>query len=142
MKRYASPFFLSLLILAAAMTLACGSSTSHTLQSLTVNPATADAQNYPGGLVQFTATGTYAAPPSPVAPLAATWGACDQSGVDTSEISVSANGVAQCKSGAAGTYKVWAFDLVTPPGGAECLVETACGGGCGRVTGTAQLTCP
>jgi hypothetical protein len=142
MKRCGPQFFLFLLVL-AAMTLACGSSPSHTLQSVAINPAIADARNYPGGLVQFTATGTYAAPPSPVAPLAATWGACDQSGVDTNDISVSANGVAQCKSGAAGTYKVWAFDLVTTPhGGAECLVETACGGGCGRVTGTAQLTCP
>ncbi|MGP0017113.1 MAG: hypothetical protein ACLPHP_00980 [Candidatus Sulfotelmatobacter sp.] len=142
MKRYQAQAFLFLLVLAAAMTLACGSSASRTLQSVTISPASADAQNFPGGLVQFTATGIYAAPPSPVAPLAATWGACDQSGNVTSAVSVSSSGVAQCKSGAAGTYQVWAFDLVTPPGGAECLAETVCGGGCGRVTGTAQLICP
>jgi hypothetical protein len=142
MKRYAPQFFLLLLVLAAALTLACGSSASRTLQSVTLSPASADAQTYPAGLVQFTATGTYDARPSPVTPLAATWGACDQAGNGTSEVSVSANGVAQCASGAAGMYKVWAFDLVTTPGGAECLVESACGGGCGRVTGTAQLTCP
>jgi hypothetical protein len=140
MRRYAPQFLLLLLVLAAAMTLACASSASHTLQSVTISPASADAQNYAGGLVQFTATGTYTAPPSPVTPLAATWGVCDQSGNGTSEISVSASGVAQCASGAAGTYKVWAFDLNTK--GATCDVVTACGGGCGRVTGAAQLTCP
>jgi hypothetical protein len=141
MKRYAPQLFLFSLVLAAAMTLACGSSTSHTLQSVTINPASADAQNFPGGLVQFTATGAYAAPPSPVTPLTASWGVCDQSGNVTSDISVSGSGVAQCKSGAAGAYKVWAFDLANP-GAAECQVETACGGGCGHVVGTAQLTCP
>jgi hypothetical protein len=140
MKRYAPEFFLWLLVLAAALTLACGSSASHTLQSVTISPASADAQSYPGGLVQFTATGTFAAPPSPVTPLVATWGTCDQAGNLTTEVSVSASGVAQCASGAAGTYKVWAFGLNIT--GATCNVETACGGGCGRVTGTAQLTCP
>jgi len=140
MKQYAPQFFLFLLVLAAAMTLACGSSANHTLQSVAITPASADAKNYPGGLVQFTATGTYSVPPSPVTPLAATWGTCDQGGNATSEVSVSASGLAQCASGAAGTYKVWAFDLET--GGYMCTVENACGGGCGRVTGTAQLTCP
>jgi hypothetical protein len=141
MKRYGPQFFLFLLVLAAAMALACGSSAGHKLQSVTISPAIADAQNYPGGLVQFTATGTYTAPPSPVTPLAATWGACDQAGNGTSEISVSANGLAQCARGAAGTYTVWAFDLNVSVGGSTCNVMTACGGGCGRVTGTAQLTC-
>jgi len=140
MKRAAPRFFLFLLVLAAAVTLACGSSASRTLQSVSITPASADAQNYPRGLVQFTATGTYAAPPSPVTPLTATWGACDLSGNITSQVSVSANGVAQCASGAVGTYKVWAFDFNAT--GPTCLVESACGQGCGRVTGTAQLTCP
>ncbi len=140
MKRYEPLFLLFLLVLAAAITLACGSSASHTLQSLSISPAVTNAQNYPGGLVQFTATGTYTAPPSPVTPLAATWGACDLAGSGTSEVSVSANGLAQCASGAAGTYMVWAFDLNAT--GATCNIINACGGGCGRVTGTAQLTCP
>lgn len=140
MKQYEPQFFLLLLVLAAAMTVACGSSTSRTLQSVTITPAIADAQNYPGGMVQFTATGTYAAPPSPVTPLAATWGECDQTGNGTSEVSVSTSGLAQCASGAVGTYKVWAFDFNAT--GPTCNVANACGGGCGRVTGTAQLTCP
>jgi hypothetical protein len=140
MKRYEPQFFLFLLVLAAVITLACGSSAGHTLQSLTISPAVANAQDYPGGMVQFTASGTYTAPPSPVTPLAATWGACDLAGNGTSGVSVSANGLAQCASGAAGTYMVWAFDLNAS--GPRCNVITACGGGCGRVTGTAQLTCP
>jgi len=140
MKGYAPQFFLLLLVLAASLTSACGSSTSRTLQSVAISPAAADAQNFPSGMVQFTATGTYAAPPSPVTPLAATWGACDLSGNVTSEVSVSAGGLAQCASGAVGTYKVWAFDFNAT--GPTCLVETACGQGCGRVTGRAQLTCP
>lgn len=137
MKRCEPQFFLFLLLLAAAMTWACGSSASHTLQSVTITPTSADAH---GGLVQFTATGTYAAPPSPVTPLAATWGTCDESGNMTTEISVSASGLAQCASGAVGTYKVWAFDFNAT--GPTCNVESACGGGCGHVAGTAQLTCP
>ncbi len=53
--------FLFLLVLAAAITLACGSSPSpdRLLQSVTVAPATAAAQDYPNGQVQFTATGFY-----------------------------------------------------------------------------------
>jgi hypothetical protein len=140
MKRYEPCFFLLLLVLAASITLACGSSASRTLQTVTISPASADAQSYPAGLVPFTATGAYTAPPSPVTPLTATWGTCTQAGNGTSEISVSANGVAQCASGAVGTFTVWAFDLNAT--GATCNVITACGGGCGRVTGTAQLTCP
>lgn len=140
MKRLRPHFSLLVLVLAAALTLACGSSASRTLQSVAISPASADAKSFPGGMVQFTATGTYAAPPSPVTPLAATWGTCDQGGNVTTEVSVSASGVARCTSGAAGTYKVWAFGLNID--GATCNVETACGGGCGRVPGTAQLTCP
>lgn len=133
-------FFLFLLVAAAMMCLACGSSADRMLQSVTLSPAAADAQNYPGGQVQFTATGYYSAAPSPVTPLSATWGACEQSGNSTQSVSISATGVAQCAAGAVGTYNVWAFD--TNPATATCNAINACGGGCGRVTGTAQLTCP
>lgn len=140
MKHYWPQFSLFLLFLAGAITLACGHSPNRMLQSVTLNPATADAQNFPEGLVQFTATGTYTKAPSPVTPLSANWGACDSGGNSTSDVSVSASGLAHCATGAAGTYFVWAFD--TNPGMDTCLAITACGGGCGRVTGTALLTCP
>lgn len=142
MKCYRAQFFLFLLVVAAAISLACGSSSGsgRMLKSVTLSPATADAQEYPGGQVQFIATGSYSAPPSPVEPLSATWGACEQNGSSTESVSVSASGLAQCATGAVGTYKVWGFDV--NPGKATCDAINACGGGCGRVTGTAQLTCP
>jgi hypothetical protein len=140
MKRYRPQFFLFLLVLAATITLACGTSPRRMLESVSLSPAMADAQNYPGGLVQFTATGTYTKAPSPVTPLSATWGACDSSGASTSQVSVSASGQARCASGAVGTYFVWAFDVI--PLKVTCNVVNACGQGCGQVTGTALLTCP
>jgi hypothetical protein len=135
--KYSAALF-CLLLLLAVLTLACGS--SRQLQSMTIAPPTADAQNYPNGQVQFTATGYYNANPAKVTPLSATWGACYQQNLTTG-VSVSTNGLAQCASGSSGTYTVWAFDLA-PSSGAMCNVVTACGGGCGRVTATAQLTCP
>jgi len=131
--------FVALMVLAAAA-LSCGSSPSpHLLQSVTINPATADAQNYPNGQVQFTATGNFSTKPSPVTPLSVEWGSCTLDGNTTSSVSVTTSGTAQC-TGAAGTYTVWGF--ANSAEGPTCLAINACGGGCGRITGTAQLTCP
>ena len=141
MKRSVLPFvFLLILAAAAAITLACGSSSPRSLQSVSLAPAAANAQDYPNGQVPFTAAGNYTRPPSPVAPISATWGACTTDGAATTAVTVSSNGVAQCSSGSVGTYQVWAYDMNAI--GATCNVINACGGGCGRVTGTAQLTCP
>ena len=137
--------FSLLVVLAIAITLACGSpaapppNTTGILESVSINPATADAQNYPNGEVPFIATGFYSTPPSPVTPLTATWGACYQSNTTTA-VSVSKSGVAQCTSGSAGTYTIWAFAFSNAP--ACPLWVGPCGqGGC-QVTGAAQLTCP
>lgn len=43
----------------------CGNNSPRPLQSVSVNPATADARTFPNGQVQFTAAGIYSAPPSP-----------------------------------------------------------------------------
>jgi hypothetical protein len=138
MKNHVAQLLFCLLV-AAAITLACGSSTSRTLQSVAVTPATATAQS---GQFQFTATGYYNRSPAQVTPLTATWGACLQQ-TPTTDVTVSTAGLAQCTSGASGTYTIWAFDTnPLAPGTANCNAMTACGGGCGRVTGTAQLTCP
>ena len=143
MKRYGPQFFLVLLVLVAAFALACGVSQPRLLESVALTPASADAQSYPGGMVPFTATGTYNKSPSPVVPLTATWGACDSTGASTSQVSVSSTGVAHCATGAVGTYTVWAFDvIVAAPGTATCQAFNNCGWGCGRVTGTSLLTCP
>lgn len=109
------------------------------LQTVSVNPATADAHDFSNGQVHFTATGYYNTNPSTVTPITATWGACYQD-QPTADVTLSANGMAQCSASASGTYLVWAF----APDGAHftCNAVNACGGGCGRVTGTALLTCP
>ena len=76
MKRYGPQFFFLFLVLAAALTLACGTSPGRLLASVALSPVQADAQDYPGGLVQFTATGTYTKPPSPAILAARNRGSC------------------------------------------------------------------
>jgi len=133
-------FFFFLLVLAAAVTLACGSS-PHVLQSVSVSPATADAQSYSKGQVQFTATAYYDTMPMAVKSAPATWGACSR-GANTDGVSVSTNGLAQCAAAAAGNYTVFAF--VPDPGfkGVCGGGANPCAGSCGGAVGTAQLTCP
>jgi hypothetical protein len=59
---------LIVLLFAASLTLACGSSSSsRQLQSITVNAAVGGEQTV------FYATGTYSAPPTTVSPLAVSW---------------------------------------------------------------------
>jgi len=138
MKTFGPPLFVVLVF--AVIVLSCGTSpSSHTLQSVAVNPASADAQGYPNGQVPFTATGYFDSQPSPVTPIAVTWGACYQ-GSTTADVTVSAAGLAQCAPGASGVFTIWGF---APDQKNEmCGAINACGGGCGRITGTAQLTCP
>jgi hypothetical protein len=127
------------LLLAASCVLSCGAGQGQSqLQSIALSPATADAQDYPNGQVPFTATGYYNNPSHTVTPQSATWGACQQNAT-TTDVSVTAKGVAQCASGAVGTYTIWANDPITES--ACSAVITACGGGC-TVVGSAQLTCP
>ncbi len=141
MAKYGSVLFL--VILAIVIMLACGSSPQRTLQSVSLSPAIADAQ---GGPVQFTATGYFNQQPSPVSLSTSNWGACYQN-QPTADVSVSANGVAQCATGATGTYTVWTWTERT---GGSCSAPTGvlvpvnpCGGsGECNVTGTAQLKCP
>jgi hypothetical protein len=135
MRSSGPQLFLFLLILAAIITLACGSPRSPTriLQTVNISPPSADGQ------AQFIALGFYE-PPYPVAVvLTATWGACYQN-APTTEVTVSTAGFAQCGVGASGTYTVFGS---APSGAHVCPdVLAACGGvGC-QVAGTAQLTCP
>ena len=148
--KHSGPLVFSFLLgLAAVITLACGSShpivpncgaaaTSANMtgvpQSVSVCPAAADAQSYPGGQVQFVATGYFAVPPTPVTPLPAFWGACSQN-APTTAVSISSTGLAHCAAGSSGTYSVFAAEST------NCNAITACGGGC-QVSGYAKLTCP
>ena len=142
MKKYGPQLLFCLLIAAAAITIACGSSTPHTLQSVTVSPATADAKNFPNGEVQFTATAVYNTKPSPVSPATASWGACSQ-GKSTTSVLVSNAGVAQCTSGASGTFTILAIVFDQNP--KQPLPEMPkwdvfCGDP--GALGHAQITCP
>ena len=131
-----TPFLLGL-VLISSVALSCGAASKGQqgqLQSITLSPATADAQDYPDGQVQFIATGIYINPAHKVTPQPAHWGVCQQNAA-TSEVSVTTAGLAQCANGAAGTYTIFAFDMT------NCDAITACGGGC-TVVGTAQLSCP
>jgi hypothetical protein len=106
----------------------CGNSGPRFLQSVSVTPASADAQTFANGQVQFTAVGTYSQPPSP-SPLAqAGW---SLSGSDLATISQS--GLAQCNPGASGVVTVKA-SMSAPCSGTGCTAAL--------MSGTAQLSCP
>lgn len=65
-------------LLPASFVLSCGvkSPGQDPLLSITLSPASADAQDYPNGQVQFVATGFYSDPSRTVTPLSAGWGTC------------------------------------------------------------------
>jgi hypothetical protein len=149
MRSYSLLSFSFLLVLAVAIILACGSPSSPitpncgsnptvtnpgVLQSVMLCPAAADAQDYPDGQVQFIAIGAYNTQPSPALLKTVVWGACQQN-QSTTGVTVSNAGVAQCASGASGTYTVWATG-----GPILCNLVSPCGE-CGP-TGSAKLTCP
>ena len=64
MSRFGSWLLFLLLPLTTLGIVGCGS--SRQLQSVTLSPAWADAQNFPSGQVSFTATGTFSKKPSPL----------------------------------------------------------------------------
>ena len=137
MNRPVPVMVLALLVLATAIVVACGSS-SHTLQSITMNPQAADANGSP---VPFIATGNYDRPPLQVTPQPATWGACMKN-IPTNDASVTGNGIAQCRPGAVGTYTVFAYVNLGSGSCKQTGPASQCGVGPCVVTGTAQLTCP
>jgi hypothetical protein len=80
---------------AACFILSCGANQNtanqNRLASITLTPTTADAETFPDGQVQFTATGDYVNPPKVVTPLSATWLACQNvpaGPAPTTEVSV------------------------------------------------------
>jgi hypothetical protein len=142
MSRYG--YFLWVVFLGlAAITSACGSNPQREIETITVSPSSADAQDYPDGQVPFVATGTFSEPPVTVSPLQATWVAVDAAGQRTTDVSITNSGVAQCTSGAPGTYTLGAWAVLLIPPQNSCNVVTPFGNPCGdSVIGFAQLTCP
>jgi len=125
----------SFALFAVLGTLGCGNSK---LTSVTISPATADAQNFPGGQVQFTSTGTFSGSSKQVQLKNITWCVGSSSGVCNGNIasaaSIDGNGLAQCTGVLTGTVTILAgtgHSMGNPDGGAQL-----------DVFGTAQLTCP
>ncbi len=109
-------------------TFGCGSQSPRVLQSISVTPASADAQAFANGQVQFSAVGNYSQAPTPSPIAGAGW---ELSGSDIATISPS--GLAQCNPGASGVVTVKA-STSGPCSGTACTAV--------RVSGSAQLTCP
>jgi hypothetical protein len=137
MEKLRLTLFLFTLAITASFALSCGetsiSGAIRQPQSITLSPATADAQDYPEEQVQFTATGHYNAAPYTVTPQPITaWAACQDG--PTTDVSITAKGVAQCANGATGSYLITA----SSPGTCTCLAPCPSS----DTIGTAQLTCP
>jgi hypothetical protein len=156
MKKYGPQLWMCLLVLPAAFTLACGTSSTtpssqsrtpssqRQIKSISISPATADAKDYPGGQVQFTAVANFSEPPSPVS-ISPTWEVCTDNGTTNgpSEITVNQSGVAECNPGASGTYIVDAYDYQYAELTCNLLLSCAdAGTDCYGTHGIAKLTCP
>jgi len=129
-------FVLILLIVMALNFLACGGGeTPRQLLSVTVTPSTATASDFPNGMVQFTATGMFSRAPSPAIVNPTEWQLAPSNTYPTDAVSMTTSGVAQCKSGFAGTVTIQG-------GGLVCPSNPMMGIPCHPVFGTAQLTCP
>lgn len=134
---------LALFAIASILVLGCGA--GRRLETVSLSPSSADAQNFPNGQVQFTATGTYSRPPSPVQLTSkdVVWcmgGIGDSSGRCVGLANpggfVDQNGLAQCSSLYTGTATVLAGIAVfdsnpLPDSGAQL-----------KIFGAATLTCP
>lgn len=132
-KLYLS-FIALLLMVAAASVLGCGS--SRRLKSITITPASADAQNFPGGQVQFTASGTYS-DGSKVNPLSVVWSGGQPWSKMPWIIQLNSDGLASCGNAQSGTYSVFAtapLDVNVPL--SQMNMSTP------QLSTTAQLTCP
>ncbi len=129
-----SAALLSLLAIAG-----CGG--NRQLQSVSLNPASADARNFPNGQVSFIATGTFSMPPSPVNLTSKDvfWCVGSSNGDCVGNVNPGANldqnGAAQCNPGFVGTATILAGTqssvMVNPDRGPQL-----------KVFGAAQLTCP
>lgn len=83
----------------------CGSSTPRTLQSVSVMPSVADAQDFPNGQVQFVATGIFNKPPTRVTPFqVSAWMVNNPS--TGSIATIDQTGLATCVPGQSGTVTI------------------------------------
>lgn len=120
-----------LALLLAVVATGCGSS-PRTLQSVVASPASADAQTFPNGKVQFTPTGIFNKAPTHVTPLpvcsAPNSGATCITAWSTSDVRIATidqSGVASCLPGQSGAVTIEVAIVGDLP-----------------LTNVAKLTCP
>ena len=125
----------------AAISLSCGSSGG--LKSVTITPATADAQSFPNAQVQFTAMGTYSGQAQSVAVNALWWNsqpwiiAPSAAPTPAPAITIDSNtGIATCLN-LTGTFTVWATAPKNQSTPVSQMTKST-----PQVTATAQMTCP
>jgi len=108
------------------------------LQSITVTPASADAMNFPNGMVQFKAMGSFnMAPMTAATPVMWTIGNAMGSSMPPVGVTInSMTGVAQC-SGFTGTVFIMASAPAEPEIPLAQMSPMTM-----NVSGMAQLTCP
>jgi len=139
MTRSATWFVGPLVLWATFVTSGCGS--SRQLQSVTLTPASAEAQSFPGGQVPFAASGTFSKSPSPVQLTSkdVQWCVGTSTGACMGNInpgaSVDQNGLAQCNPGFVGTANILAGNVASMPMNPD-------GGSQLKTFGAAKLTCP
>ena len=138
MKRSVLGPLASFLLLSLFITIGCGASGQ--LRSVTVTPSAADARNFPGGQVPFSAMGTFgnSSMPQPLNNKDISWCVGTSAGICAGNINpgatVTANGVAVCVPNFTGTATILA-GKATPPMNPD-------GGAQMSVFGAAQLMCP
>jgi hypothetical protein len=129
----------SFLLAIVASMLACGINQG-LYKSLTVSPATADAQNYPNGQVQFTATGTEING-TQVKPLASFWTPgppwLPSPALPLSGVQLDQTGLASCGTAGPGTYMIVATAPVDPHLPVSKMTPST-----PHLSGAATLTCP
>jgi hypothetical protein len=140
-KSPALALYTSLLIFFGLAIAGCGGATSSSrqLQSLTVTPASADAQASPGGKVQFTATGTFNMAPMTVMSPPVLWSIGSPFGSPPPTMpaaSIDSTGLAQC-NGFVGRVIIEATAPTEPEIPLLQMTSMTM-----TVSGMAQMTCP
>ena len=131
----------TVLTLLASLLIACASSNPNNFRyliSIAVTPTTADAQTFPNGQVQFTATGTFNQPPitgpvSSAAPYSGQFSVINPVTPPATIATIVSTGTGtatvQCVTGASGTVPI-------------SITASANNGTSTVVSGGARLTCP
>lgn len=122
MCRFRSLSFVLTIFLFSLTILGCSGfalfSNGRLLVVVSLNPSNPNAQIFPGGFVQFTATGNFSMDPMSVTPLSGVVWTVDRpafSGMpDTGHASIDMNGVAQCAPGFTGTVTIIATAAKDP----------------------------